>query len=493
MQQNALVPLTFLLACIVYSLPYSPVLGDADVSWHIATGDLIRRQGSLPMRDVFSYNTGDNLWYNFSWLPDLLFSYVNSLGGFSLLAFIAVVCTAYSASLVARICLKNSSDPIPAVLLSILAILVLWNGVTARPQLVTFILVPWFYLLMRSFREFPCLRHYWLFPLLMLLWVNCHGGFVIGFTIIGAFLLEAVMEGRHRQMRQMSVIMLLIIIASLINPYGYKLYYGIYINMTGLATKYVTEWNPLRFPLYWEMSLLLVLALTCSRFLSPKIPLAEKTLAFCWLLLALKHIRYANIAILLAAPFLVMSIREIAEQRKWCLYEVVSNKSKIILSSVSTIKYVSLIAACFAALLAIPKFQEFIRGEPVSIPEAMAPVDSLDFILGNYSNLKFFNDYNYGGYIIFKTQGKLPVFIDGRASAVYSNEIVADYGAVTFARSPDWRDILDKHGIDGVIMGKDFLLVSFLGSDPDWRLVFEGKKSAVFIRADKLYRYRLKS
>ncbi len=81
-------------------------------------------------------------------------------------------------------------------------------------------------------------------PVLMLLWVNVHGGFVLGFVLLGLYLLSNAIrylrsrrKGQEQQedicmklarMRELALVTAASLAASLINPYGYKLHVHVY-------------------------------------------------------------------------------------------------------------------------------------------------------------------------------------------------------------------------------------------------------------------------
>ncbi len=73
----------------------------------------------------------------------------------------------------------------------------------------------------------------------MLLWVNLHGGFVLGFALLGLYLLSgAIRYFRSRdvetrqniasRLRELGMVTVVSLLASLINPYGYELHVHVY-------------------------------------------------------------------------------------------------------------------------------------------------------------------------------------------------------------------------------------------------------------------------
>jgi len=73
----------------------------------------------------------------------------------------------------------------------------------------------------------------------MLLWANLHGGFVVGFVLLGLYLAsylircfrcgqEQMRRNIARRLQQLGVVTVVSLAASLVNPYGFRLHVHIY-------------------------------------------------------------------------------------------------------------------------------------------------------------------------------------------------------------------------------------------------------------------------
>ncbi len=81
-------------ACVYYLSNASLLLGHYDLGWHLAAGDLIRDQGSIPNHDPWSFTSEGRRWYNLSWLWDVIASVIFQHAGFSGLTLFTVACGA---------------------------------------------------------------------------------------------------------------------------------------------------------------------------------------------------------------------------------------------------------------------------------------------------------------------------------------------------------------------------------------------------------------
>jgi hypothetical protein len=110
------------------------------------------------------------------------------------------------------------------------------------------------------------------------------------------------------------------------------------------------------------------------------------------------------------------------------------------------------------------------------------PVDGANFISRNYPDARVFNEYAWGGYLIYENWPQMKVFIDGRADL--HGDLLTEY-EVVWAVSPGWDQILDKYDIDVVIFGTNSDLARVLRTDARWREAFVGPYESVFVRTDE--------
>jgi hypothetical protein len=91
-----------------------------------------------------------------------------------------------------------------------------------------------------------------------------------------------------------------------------------------------------------------------------------------------------------------------------------------------------------------------------------------------------FNDYGWGGYLIWKLYPDYRVYIDGRAD-VYGDAFMEEFLSAQ-AGEKGWRAPLDKYGIRTVLIKPDTALASLLREDAGWQKVFEDSQAVIFTR-----------
>ena len=156
-----------------------------DFWWHLATGRIIVAQQAIPVLDSFSYTRTGLPFYNQGWLAQVLMYGIYQAGGLALTLLVQAALIALAYGLLLRLCIARTVRLRLSVALLLLTTLPLsfdnWN---VRPQSYAFPLFVGFLVILTEFR-LGRRNRLWLLPLLMLLWVNIHGTFILGLGLIG--------------------------------------------------------------------------------------------------------------------------------------------------------------------------------------------------------------------------------------------------------------------------------------------------------------------
>jgi hypothetical protein len=147
-----------------------------------------------------------------------------------------------------RLLVARGADFLVAFGLMLLTTLASMIHFLARPHVVSWLLaLAWFWIL-ESAEKDGRLRRLWILPVLMVVWVNVHGGFLVGFVLLGIFWVGAAWEwwttradrmedvmrriGAGRRVRELTWVGVTSTAASLVNPYGWKLHEHVYGYLT---------------------------------------------------------------------------------------------------------------------------------------------------------------------------------------------------------------------------------------------------------------------
>ena len=230
-----LVPIAFLFGRME---GVKTLLGDCDTGWHIRTGEWIIAHGWVPARDIFSFTKPGAPWFAWEWLSDVFFAKLNALGGLQAVALCAILMLSATFGAL-YLLVRRKSNPIVAIMVTMLAAAASSIHYLARPHLFTLLFLVLFYAALEHVREG---RTRWLgvpilatLPVVSILWTNLHGGFFVGALMVLAYgggeilrLAFSPNAAERRpawlQARRYFLSGLACLAASLINPYTYHLH-----------------------------------------------------------------------------------------------------------------------------------------------------------------------------------------------------------------------------------------------------------------------------
>ena len=218
----ALLALTFLLGCFP--------MGEFDVWWHLRTGQLIQERSEVPRTDWFTYTNATRPWIDVYWLFQVGLALLYRMGGASALVLLKANCgTAVVAlSLLARRKGRNAGKAWPIVVAWLPAVVLLTGRLCERPELLSLLALAGFLTVLGRASERP--RWLWFLPVIQILWVNCHGFFVLGPMVLAAFVAGMVVERYwppanstpRPPIKQVLLASGATLVACLVNPYGTK-------------------------------------------------------------------------------------------------------------------------------------------------------------------------------------------------------------------------------------------------------------------------------
>ena len=161
---------------------------DSDTWWHLRAGQWIVSNHTILQTDIFSTTRNGAPWNYPGWLVEVPLYWIYSATGPAGLNLwtAATVTLAFF-----FVWLTLSGGVFLRAFTLILATAVSAVYWAARPYLVTFLLAAIFLWVLEGWRWKPTRkkeRLLWLLPLLMVIWANSHGGFAVGFILIGIYL-----------------------------------------------------------------------------------------------------------------------------------------------------------------------------------------------------------------------------------------------------------------------------------------------------------------
>lgn len=446
-----------------------------DTYWHIVTGQWIWAHGHVPRHDPFSFTMHGAPWFAQEWGAELLMASVYGLAGWSGLIMLAALAFGLSIAYLARFMLSRM-EPLHAVSLTILSGCMMLSYILVRPEEFVWPLTALWVGGLIAANESHRAPHWWLLGVI-LLWANMHASVVLGLGLAGLIAAEAVInanDSRKIAARDWGAFVAAAIGCTLINPRGWRLLIFPFHLLGMRALQLLTEWQQPHFDFLQVFSLWLALILALAFSGRIRLPLLRLLPLVGLIYFGMEYVR--NVSLLgLVSPLLMAS--PIAhswkrESRPACNNDTADRVFQALIGPGSRIALVAIIlfsGAVGIALVSVGK-----SGPPAQY----APRRALDALLDGRRNVRILNDYNFGGYLIFR---HVPVFVDGRADMYGSKFIMSYFEALELIQRGKLNPLLKKYRINAILMGRQWPLARLLGHLPEWKRVYAGKWAVAYV------------
>jgi hypothetical protein len=472
-----------LVAILIFSRFWFGI-GDSDFWWHLKTGQFIWQNHKLPVPDPFAYATylhsdsypGESQvrYFNLTheWLAQLAYYGAYAQAGPAGVAALRALLLTLTCGTLGLIAWRRTGGFYRSVAVALAAIACTAVVSSERPYLFTYFFLP----AVIAILEYR--RWLWALPPIFLVWANCHGGFFLGWIVLGAYCAEALAQ-RWRgapaaDERRLFICAGLSILVSGINPNGFYVIATVLAYRRSAMQTSILEW--LR-PKYWEVSTFTVVlyaslaALLCAR---------RRARVSDWILY------------LLFAAAALSAVRNIILSNLIGLIILVSYAPSIDLARYYSPWMRALpVAAGYAAALLLAGRIAIMPHRSLDASDWRFSTGAADFLLAHRVTGRLFNSYESGGYLIWRLWPQNQVFVDGRA---LSEATFADYQRMAYnadaTGGPSAEELLRRYKIDVIVMpmidyaGRVYLLPAAL-SDPsqqEWKLVFADPRAVIYMK-----------
>lgn len=444
----------FVAACALAVVAASLWTADPDVFWHLKVGEWIARHRAVPKVDVYSWSAAGQPWTDHQWLWEVIIYYLYKHMGTTGLWLPVIVAGAGAGLLVYGAVNKSGNEPTKAAIAGGLAPVLLMGWLKPWPQAGVYASFA-AYLYLSARRDWTA-KDVVFAVFVALIWANIHSS-----VVMIPLLLLAETFWRNTVLKEKAGNVWLGAAASglatLLNPHGVGLW--VYAVREGLMTHAyraaIAEWMPYYFGSP-EMA--------ASFFVSAAVVVA-----------AAAQNRYRTIEFVRACGFWVLALLS----RIYTPYAVLSTALLIGLLDfrfhLKILKLLTVVLLAFSAAVLV------VRGVPKDLDAAAAkgkyPVKAVDYVLSHGGQKKIFNDYGFGGYLIWRG---VPVYIDGRADLYRYKDIF-----LTYINSPQkceekLSQFVKKTGADAALVYRRGQFDRALEESPDWRRVYADDSAAVY-------------
>jgi hypothetical protein len=458
---------------------------DPDFWWHLRIGRWMLDNGRLPSTDIFTFTVPSHVWTDHEYLTEILMWLVyRSIGVIGLsLAFGLLT---WAAFWIMYRQVRREPWVIVGIGLAIGAVAgsPIWGP---RAQMITFFL--------------SCLELYWLqaylagrsrtlqlFPLVMVLWANLHGGWVIGFVWLGVALVAELLAwgwdrenpAHKKHARFLAIITVFSLVAVAATPHGFSLYpYPFQTEGSVAQQRLIVEWFSPDFHQVYLRPFEAMVFLVIIGFALRRPPLVEFLLTLVALGLALQSVRNVVLFVAVATPVMIKCYsaywKELSAARGW-KFDLPPRR----IFAVVTVIVLLVIALATSARIA----DSVSTSRQQSLDASSYPIGAADWLAAHPEvGTRMYNQYGWGGYLAYRfyPDPNRRVFIFGEA-ALMGDPLLNQYEDVQTLRS-DWKQVLDQYKVDYVVYNKGEALANVLATQPDWKLVYQDSVAVIYVRS----------
>lgn len=486
--------LALALACIGVWIGLVPTPPN-DFWWHLKAGQLISTSG-LPTTNLFAWSVPTDQPYIYAtWLGEWFFFQLYQIGGLGLIAITRNLLGLLLFAAVAWDGQWRSGSWRLAALAALLAFLMSINNLIIRTQNWSWPLFAAYLLILRAYVESKVQpRLLLMLPLLMIVWVNVHGGFVLGPALIGIFWLGETLRRWFKQpralpwerIRWLGAALGGSLVAMLVNPLGFGIVGYVQKLLTDAPSqRLINEWQPpttgtLAGMFFFGAVLLLLAALAFAR----RRPSATDVLlvvVFLWQ--AWSGQRYVVWFGVVAMPILAQSL---AAPRSPLATEQVLRSVPLNTALVAILALlVVLVQPPFKNALPWPASYRAlfadVPGAPLTFRTA-TPVAATEYLRANPRPGRLFAEMGYASYLDWALWPETQVFVDTRIE-LYPLAIWNDYVAMTKAQN--YNALFDKYDIQRLLISNEAQpdLAAALLNDHRWQQEYADDHALVYRRA----------
>ena len=465
------------IACLICALSVNP----NDYWWHIKAGEYIVTNKTIPFTDVFSwFGVQEGLyWYSHEWLTAVLLFIIspikNSWFWFTLACSIGLLISLY---------LFNKKHYDNNIVLTLLwfgfGAWLLKGSLSPRPHMISFLLLATTLYLLFDLKSNENSKKIWLLPIVSILWSNFHGGssnlpYVLTFIILITGLFEFKI-GKIRglkltnlQKKKYLIVSLICIGVIAINPHGIDMITYPYINMNDtLMLNVIAEWRSPDLKISSDLILYIAMAIpVLLLFIREKeVDFTDFTLIGAFVYLSCKSVRF-SILLFIVSTFIVckycneVTFENVPFIDKFKKYKDIIQNSFLSLMIVVSVFAISIFTYGYFILDITEDF--------------VAPIvsDEIIDVIKEENPKRLYNDYNYGGYLIYN---EIPVFVDGRAD-MYSGHNLEDVFIIDYYAK---QEVIDKYDFDMFLVSSESAISNYLSNNSDYEKLISDEKSVVY-------------
>jgi hypothetical protein len=456
-------------------------IDDADFWWLLRAGRYMVETRTFLSTDPFSATAHGAAWLNHAWGFELFIYGIYALTGPTGVILLQGLAASATFGVLYGLLRREGVGQGWSLALLSLGALATHGFWSPRPQLVTYFILALFARILADYQSGRQRRVWWL-PVLTAVWANLHGGFLAGPALVALCAAGELVgwalgddtgrDGGPRRARTLALLAAACVVASMANPFHYRaVLFPFQVMGEQLSQAWIIEWasppfgHPQVLVLEIMLGLMLLLALGTAR----PVPWRDLVVLMPLVHLGFQATRNTPLLVIGATPILGRAIASCTGAH-WARLPGVGRRAVAGGALALVLSACSLVAGSRQPVDVLRAFR------PAFGVADTLPAGAVDFLRREGRRGTLWNEYVWGGYLIWHLYPNLRVSIDGRM-AVYGPARFAEHLTVS-ELAPGWQEVLARLEVNAAVVRSGSPLVSALRAS-GWIVRYEDQVATV--------------
>ena len=495
--QRIVIVILLLFIAIAIVVGNTRPIDDGDTWWQMAYGKyMVENQTLIPDHTIYTWTpaSGDDIYC--AWIPEILLYIMYSTFGMWSLFILRYAVIVMIVLLLLHYAYKNNVLSHPLSLLSILMLTITYASTSAsfvKPEMLSFlfmVILVWLWWYIRSHENMPLWVPY-LFPLIMVVWVNSHGGFIFAYPFLGCIFIGELLNSRFNKQVALSpylrkhvlIAMVLTGISAILTPYLW--YYPVSLikmvfqgggnieELKSVAAYGSSLANPTYF-MYFVIPIVMLVYVVAVTYKKSRIDwvFVLSNIAYAILYTVFNRLMYywAPVYVLGILFYLKNDVYYFAVEKKKIKFALIV---VLILFGFDQIRH-----NVYMSTINMPWYSWFGLGNSY-----MNSPEEVQYITKQYRDYKIANTYDCGGYLLWTLGPKKNIMIDPRYFPF--REWYSEYRDVASGEN--------IYAVDG-LQSSDVFITGYKNNElylkmlrmPGWTIDYYGTGGVVFVKKDMI-------
>lgn len=394
------------------------MISNFDIGFHLSAGRWITENFAFLYEDTFTYTLAGNKYMDIQWLFQLVSYFAYTVSGYDGLTFLNAMLMVFIFILILKRLAIKSIPSMFSVISLFLTIVAVQISISNKPEIFTWIYMLLILIILDNYFIFGKRKLFFL-PLIMMLWVNSHGLFIIGLFIIAVYYISILIKIKSNDTYFLKWIAFSAA-ACFINPYFaegvmFPFYLFTPLQNSDIFKNSITELgSPFEIINNFPFDIYLYVSITALSFILLLVTFKKRKFHEFAIMSAFFYLSVASFSnlplfIIYAVYIITISVSDILTNGKFFRINLKGNISHYLSSACSLVIILICIRILTGAYYADYKgaiaFGSGVNNN--TLPDKLS-----DYISGANLSGHMINQLELGGWLHWKT--RLPVFIDGR-------------------------------------------------------------------------------